>query len=212
MNAQVLFLEGQRSFTKEEKSRIRALISFIFKDTKEMLGIKHTVIFSFFKSGARMDGYTVAGDWIRITLPEKKSSFKELPAYIYHELHHIARSYSEAQNIQNKINLLDMLVAEGMATYFEMQKVKGIPFPHGQYQIKDLRKHFKLLEANLAATNIDYFEWFLGATKKLPYQFGYKMGKYIIDQVFAHNPKITIAQLTKMPTARIWKLSKINLD
>lgn len=210
MQTQVIFLEGLNRFSSAEKNQLKKVVDRTSKDAIKLLDIKNPVIFTVFKQGKIVNAYTASSDWIRITIPENKFLVKELEAVIYHEMNHVARGYSEFKNRMKGISLLDAVIAEGLGTYFEMSKVSGIPFRHGKYKIEQLKKRFKDFKHSKNDKNYNHFEWFFGEGNK-PNQFGYKMGKYIIDQVLQHHPEISIKNLTTMPSAKIWKLSKIVL-
>ncbi|GAC1413591.1 MAG: hypothetical protein NVSMB66_5790 [Candidatus Doudnabacteria bacterium] len=210
MSNQIVFLEGLRRFSASEKVRYGKTILTVATEARKNLGTKNPVVFTLFKYGKIVNGYTAAPDWIRITIPERKFNIKELDATIYHELNHVARGYSETQNIANGINLLEAVVAEGLGTYYEMSKVKGIPYPHGEYNLTDLSKHFKSFKNNLKNKNYNHFEWFFGEGNK-PNMFGYRMGKYIVDEALS-NTELSVERLTGLPASKILKLSRIVLS
>lgn len=210
MKTDIFFLEGLSKFSSKEKNEIRAIIKRTADRTAKILGIKNPVVFTVYKEGKIVNPYTMAKDWIRVILPKGKFDKRELEASIYHELNHVARGYSEIENYKNGITLLDALIAEGLATHFEMEQVQGIKYPHGTYEQKELRKKFKSLKNNLNNKEYNHFEWFFGMGDK-PNQFGYKMGKYIIDEL-QKKKKYTARSLVKMPSSKIFKLSGIKLS
>ena len=63
------------------------------------------------------------------------------------------------------------------------------------------------LKKEFYSTKYDYEAWFHGNGK--PKQLGYKVGKYLSDEIRKHNPKLTHKDLVRMNAKELLKLSRI---
>lgn len=212
MISNVLFLKSKKDFSEKEKRQIKKTIKNTTNHAAKILNLKSTssinfTVYSFDKK--HVGGFTQAEDWIHITIPSKKFPDNELKGTIYHEMHHIARGYTGYS--KRKVSLLETLFSEGLATVFEKEQVlKRVP-KYSKYTNDFIKKWLpKIRKENLNSTNFSHDEWFFGKKGK-PFQFGYKIGTYLIKQIKKNHPELTAGKLVKTNVKLLLKLSKVKL-
>ena len=208
MKAKIHFLDSNNEFTVQNKKKISELVNKVFRDATKILSTN--VNFTFYRFGKKNGGFTQAKDWIAITVPAKdKIDYRDMQAMLYHELHHIARGYSGYLE-EGKHFLLNTLFSEGLATAFEVDKqVKGRRSTHDKYTLTFVQKWLPELKKQFYSTKYDYDSWFHG--KRKPKQLGYKVGKYLADEIRKYNPKLTHKDLVKINAKELLKLSRVKI-
>lgn len=211
MEARLVFLESQKRFSNVEKKKITALTERVFADAAKTLGITSTVNITFYRHGKGNGGFTQAKDWIAVTIQEGAIDYDDLEAMLYHELHHTVRDYAGYMEEGKKHYLLNSLFSEGLATAFELEKEpRGRKSTHGVYTMALVKKWLPRTKKELfSTTNYDYAGWFHGAGR--PRSLGYKLGKYLVDEIRKHHPELTHRDLVKKDARELLKLSKVRI-
>jgi uncharacterized protein YjaZ len=210
MEAKLFFIESRNEFSSSDKNKITSLSQRVFKDTARLLGITNDVNITFYRWGKKNGGFTQAKDWIKVTIPKGSIDYLDLEAMLYHELHHTVRGYAGYME-NGKHYLLNSLFSEGLATAFELDKEpKGRKSTHGRYTMKLVEEWLPQTKEELySTTNYDYAGWFHG--KGRPKQLGYKLGKYLYDEIKKHNPELTHKDLVKKEAKELLRLSKAKI-
>lgn len=210
MEVKLFFIESRNEFLTAEKNKISNLAQKVFKDTTGLLGITSDVNITFYRWGRRNGGFAQAKDWIKVTLPKGSIDYLDLEAMLYHELHHTVRGYAGYME-NGKHHLLNSLFSEGLATAFELDnEPKDRKSTHGTYTAKLVEKWLPLTKKELySTTRYDYAGWFHGHGR--PKQLGYKLGKYLYDEIKRHHPELTHKDLVKKDAKELLKLSEVSI-
>jgi len=127
---------------------------------------------------------------------------------IAHELSHVARM----EVTQLHTTLLDALVSEGIGVYYE-------EFWQGEYaeshwgHILDeqgIVREWDIARPELASLTFDYSDWFYGRQNGHPIYTGYSLGNTIVKAFMDAHPSISIAELSRLPSADIVKEGKFS--
>lgn len=210
MKPNIIFIESQKEFSNSEKSTIISIVERVFGVSKKELGIECVVNFTFYRFGKHSSGFTKAKDWIEVMLPKGQVDFIDLETMLYHELHHIARGYCGLLE-DGKHYLLNSLFSEGLATAFEVEHaLSGRKITHDKYSLALVDKWLPEMKKEFYDTrNYNYSGWFHGEGK--PKQLGYKIGKYLVDEVRKNNPQMTHKDLVLINPKELLKLSKVKI-
>lgn len=162
-------------------------------------------------------GSAESKEWIRLKIPLRwkswrhKSSYvnEKLPEEIYHEIHHLVRNhvYSLEKNYKPH-RLINSLISEGLAILFSEENL-SLKVSYATYREKAIKKWFSAVRKEKWSRNYNYRAWFHGEGK--PLWLGYKIGKYIIDQLKKRHPNLTARKLARADTKKILKLSGVKL-
>jgi uncharacterized protein YjaZ len=205
MKARVIFIGD--SFSSSDKQRLNSFISRIARRAAKILKIsKKSVYFTVYRFKRRKynSGFTKAKEWIELTLPTGKIDYKDLEGTLYHEMHHIARGYCGMLEKAEHF-LLDTIFSEGLATAFEVEQVSSRLPKHARYTSALVRTWLPRMAKEFSSTTFDYCEWFHGQGK--PAKLGYKIGKYLVDEIIQRNPSKTPAKLAR---TEAWELLKMS--
>lgn len=210
MEAKLFFIESSSEFSAVEKKKISSIAQKVFKDAIRLLGITNDVNITFYRWGKKNGGFTQAKDWIKVTIPKDPIDYLDLEAMLYHELHHTVRGYAGYME-NGKHHLLNSLFSEGLATAFELDKEPaGRKSTHGTYTTKLVEEWLPQTKKELySTTHYDYAGWFHG--KGRPKQLGYKLGKYLYDEIKRHYPELTHKDLIRMDAKELLRLSKVKI-
>jgi uncharacterized protein YjaZ len=210
MEVKLFFIESHNEFSTAEKKKITNLTQKVFKDTAQLLKITNDVNITFYRWGKKNGGFTQAKDWIKVTIPKDLIDYRDLEAMLYHELHHTVRGYAGYMEV-GRHYLLNSLFSEGLATAFELEKQQhGRKATHGTYTMKLVEEWLPQTKKELlSTTHYDYPGWFHGNGR--PKQLGYKLGKYLYDEVKKHHPKLTHKNLVKKDARELLRLSKVKI-
>ena len=210
MKATPIFIESAEEFSESDKKEISALMQRVFSDATEILGITTSVSFTFYRFGKKNGGFTQAKDWIASTIPKGEIDYIDLEGMLYHELHHIARGYCGYME-EGEHYLLNSFFSEGLATTLEIEKQpKDRITTHGEYDLDLIKEWLPQAKDELYDTeNYDYTAWFLGEGR--PKQLGYKIGKYLVDEVRKLHPELTHKDLVRMDAKKLLELSEVTI-
>ena len=208
MKPNIIFIQSTREFSEREKKQITGLVRKVFTDASKDLNIRTLVNFTFYRFGKNNRGFTQAKDWIDAALPKGRIDFMDLEPMLYHELHHIARGYCGYLE-SGKHYLLNSLFSEGLATSFELEHASlNRKMTHHKYTFALVKKWLPKMRKDLYNTKeYDYAGWFCGKGK--PKQLGYKIGKYLVDQIKKNHPQMTHKDLARKDARELLKLSKV---
>lgn len=208
MKINIFFLESDIKFAKEYKEKLETIIRNSAKRAAEILGIKKKVInFTVYPSKGSSTGFSQAKEWIILNIP-KNYPKSNLIGLVSHEMHHIKTDFC---NYSKRKTFSDALFFEGLAIAFQTEQLKKAP-RYARYNGKLVRKWLPILKKqDLSAKDYNYYEWFWGQGKK-PKFLGYKLAKYLMDQIQKNYPNLTIIDLTKKKAKDLLKLSKVRLS
>lgn len=206
MKINVIFLKTDIGFNREYEKRVERLIREVANQAAKILDLKGKVINFTVYPYKFAEGWTRAKDWITLTIP-KNYPENELRGLVCHEMHHIKTDYCV---YSERKTFLDSLFFEGLAVAFQIEQSKKIP-KYVKYDSKLIKKWLPVLrKQNFSSKKYNYYEWFWG-TGKLPKSLGYKLARYLIDQVQKNYPNLIIIDLTKKRPKELLKLSGVNL-
>lgn len=209
----ILFLKSKNDFASEEKCQIENSIREIADRAVNLLEIKGVINitvypFVWYMLGKPwVGGVTKSKEWFELTVPPKIYLPDDLEGIVYHELHHIAREYSYYTEIGGHKSLLNSIFSEGLATVFEMEQVPSrIPVCiRNDYDILELKKWFPELREKMWSSNYSHETWFLGKGK--PWWLGYRIGKYLVDQISIRHPNLSLISLARADVEELLELS-----
>jgi len=204
MKTKVIFI-GE-SFSLKDK---RHLKSFILESTNrvaKILKIKNkSLYFTVYRFKGKTNlGFTKAKDWIEVTIPLGKIDYKDLEGLLCHEIHHIARGYSSMLEKGEHV-FLNTIFSEGLATAFEIEQIPSRLPRYAKHNPLLIKTWLPRMAKEFSNTNYDYAEWFHGVKK--PDKLGYKIGKYLIDEIKRRNPSKTAANLVRVSYKKLLKMS-----
>lgn len=199
----LIFIQSNKEFSDSDQKKITALAKAVFKDTHKKLGIPGVVNITFYRTGKGNGGYTQAKDWIQVTVPKGKIDFVDLESMLYHELHHIVRGYN---GYKTDLTLLDTIFAEGLAADFELDNSQPErKKTHYKYTKALVKKWLPEAKKEFSSNEYNYWSWFHGKGK--PKQLGYKLGKYLVDEVCKNHPQLTQKDIAKLDTKKLLQMS-----
>jgi len=142
MKLNIVFLKSAKGFTKKEKRQIKNIIKNATYHAAKFLNLRDSNIINFtvYRFCKNYIGaFTQAEDLIYISIPRrKKINEKELKSTIYHEIHHVKRSYFGYS--KKKTSLFDALFSEGLAIVFALEKVPEYVPKWSKYTKKFIEK------------------------------------------------------------------------
>lgn len=119
----------------------------------------------------------------------------DLPRSISHELHHAVRWRAVGYGK----TLLEVLISEGLAVYFEQEVWGGKPSPWATALSKKVLAEIHVqARTEYANTKYDHTRWFFG-TGDLPRWAGYTLGYQLVGTYLKKNPDQTAATLVSAP-------------
>ena len=195
------------SFSLSEKQHLKSLIVRITGKAARILKIKNKSLYFTvhrFNKWKTISGFTNTKDWIEITIPPGKIDYKDLEGIIYHEVHHIARGYSSMLEKGEHV-LLNTVFSEGLATAFELEQVPGRLPKYASHNLSLIKKWLPRMAKEFSSTTFNYFAWFHGQGK--PNHLGYKIGKYLVDEIIRRNPAKTPVSLARIDSRQLLKMS-----
>jgi uncharacterized protein YjaZ len=213
MKINVIFLESERGFKKEEQKKVETIVKTVTKDTIRVLGgdqeYVNITVYPFdvvVKGKSFLAATTMSTEWVQLIIP---SDWKEddLKGTVHHEMHHAVRGSVPYRKEDQ--NLLDAIFSEGLANTFQIEKVPGYVPDYATYKIEDLQKFFPDLKKEMNNKNYAYYDWFFGEGER--WWLGYKMGTYFVDEVFKNNPKITHKKLVHEDAKNLLRLSGVQI-
>ena len=127
----------------------------------------------------------------------------------YHESYHLARGYS----FESKgLGLLDVALEEGMATKFEMLRAGADP-KYGQYHDEETMLAIlgEVVEAGKQDGDIDWGKWKFYDPQTERHWVLYRVGTFLVDDILAGHPELTIEDLAGMPRDEIFALTSLEI-
>lgn len=217
MKLNITILESEKDLGKQDSKRLQEVIREHAQRVCGLLGIKLLNVTVHLNQNVIPEtgevGYAAGKDWIQITIDPAKNP-KELhkiindiiPATIYHEVNHIARE----KYVGESKNLLEAIVAEGLADVFAEECWPKFKAPWSVYQQKNVRPFLKSLKSDKNSKKYSHNDWFFGTGKK-PRWLGYKLGSYIVQSSKEKNHDLTALKMTKITAKNIVRLSGISI-
>lgn len=208
MKINIFFLESDTKFTKKYKKRLETIIRDSARRAAGILGLEKNVInFTVYPLKGHSTGSSQAKEWIILNVLKNYPKSK-LRGLVFHEMHHIKTDFC---NYSKRKTFLEALFFEGLAIAFQAEQLKRTP-KYAKYNSELLRKWLPVLKKqDFSARDYNYYEWFWGQGKK-PKFLGYKLAKYLMDQIQKNYPDLTIMNLTKKKAKDLLKLSKVKLN
>lgn len=123
---------------------------------------------------------------------------------LYHEIHHIARGYC-AMLEKGKHVLLNTVFSEGLATAFEVEQVPSRLPKYAKHNPLLIKTWLPRIAKEFSSKDYSYTEWFHGYKK--PDKLGYKIGKYLVDEIIKRNPSKTPTTLARVAAKKLLKMS-----
>ena len=205
MKVRVIFIGD--SFSLGDKQHLKSLILRVTGKAAKILKIKNRSLYFTvyrFKKWKTNSGFTKAKDWIEVTIPPGKIDYKDLEGMIYHEVHHIARGYCGMLE-KGKHILLNNVFSEGLATAFEIEQVPHRLPRYARHIPSLIKKWLPRMAKEFSSTKFNYSAWFHGQGK--PDHLGYKIGKYLVDEIIRRDPSKTAANLVRVNAKKLLKMS-----
>jgi len=204
MKTEVIFI-GE-SFSSRDKQCLKSFILKITKKVVKILQIKNkSLSFTVYRFKIKTNlGFTKAKDWIEITIPPGKIDYKDLEGLLCHEIHHIARGYSDMLEKGEHV-LLNTIFSEGLATAFEIKQVPSRLPKYARYNPALIKAWLPRMAKEFSSKDYSYTEWFHGDGK--PDKIGYKIGKYLVDEIIKRNPSKTPTNLVRVSSKELLKMS-----
>lgn len=152
--------------------------------------------------GGRAISPTEARYYFDPTHPKVVESLKEWKErQVAHETNHLAR----LQTNKPGVTLLDALISEGLATYYE-EHWKNIyqPTPWGHVlSAENLTREWNQARLDLLSPRYNHGEWFFGQNGKHSVWTGYSLGTAIVDGYMSKHPQCPMSQLVRKPSIEI---------
>lgn len=205
MKTRVIFIGD--SFSLGDKKRVRSCIAKTAYKAVKFLKIKNKNLYFTiyrFNKWKTNSGFTKAKDWIEITIPPRKIDYEDLDGMVYHEMHHIARGYCGMLEKGEHV-FLNSIFSEGLATAFEVEQVPSRIPRSAKYTHLLVKTWLPRMAKKFSSTKYNYFEWFHGQGK--PDKLGYKIGKYLVDEIRKKYPSQTPVTLTRIDSRKLLKMS-----
>lgn len=205
MKTKVIFIGD--SFSLKDKQRLKSLIVRTTGKAAKILKIKSKSLYFTvhrFNKWKTISGFTNTKDWIEITIPPGKIDYKDLEGIIYHEIHHVARGYCFMLEKGEHV-LLNSVFSEGLATAFEIEQVPGRLPRYARHIPSLIKKWLPRMAKEFSSTAYSHSAWFNGQGK--PNHLGYKIGKYLVDEIIRRNPSKTAASLVRVNAKKLLKMS-----
>lgn len=219
MGVKVIFIPSKEDFSLTEKRLIEKIIVIHARKALTALRYKPAnlsfTVYPWERDG--MHGFTQAKDWIKIIINPKqfrtsRAAMKErLPFLVYHELHHAARGYVGYLPGKKKHILMDCIISEGLADAFAReQHPSRYVLSCTSYDVKEVRKWLPGLQK--IKWRKEYFgDPWIGGGEGKPKLLGYKIGRYIIENVKQTDDTLTASKLVKHKAKAILELGKLQI-
>lgn len=123
---------------------------------------------------------------------------------IAHEMNHLRRfQFGKMGN-----TLLDAVICEGLATYYEDHWGTDLETPWGHVLNEEqIRKLWVEAQEELGSDRFNYNQWFFGEGGKYPAWTGYSLGTAIIEAYVERHPTTSIKDLVRKSSKDILKKS-----
>ena len=101
--------------------------------------------------------------------------------------------------------LWNTVFSEGLANAFELEQVPGRLPKYARHNLSLIKKWLPHMAKEFSSTTFNYFAWFRGQGK--PNELGYKIGKYLVDEIIKRHPSKTPASLARVDSKKLLKIS-----
>lgn len=217
MKLNIIILKSKRGLKKQDSKHLRGVVDKHARKAGKLLGVDLLNITVHFSKNVIPEtgeaGYATGRDWVQITIDPTRKSKESLkiiseiiPATVYHEVNHIARE----KYVGESKNLLEAIVAEGLADLFAEEHWSKFKAPWSTYQQKKIQPFLKSLKNEKNSRKYSHSDWFFG-TGKYPRWLGYKLGRYIAQSAKEKKRNLAVLKMTKMTANKIVKLSGISI-
>jgi len=214
MKVNIVFLPSAHDFTVEQKGYLRETIRKAVRCAGNILSIKGLIditIYPFFQYiGGKpwVVGVAQSKEWLQFTVPPEVYNKKDLLGTIYHEMHHMARGYCVLHSeIEQPGFLLNSIFSEGLATHFEMEQIVDYTPAYSCYNVTEVKAWLPKLKEEMWKINYDHQRWFFENGEEL--WMGYKIGKYLVDQIIKNNPRCNSVELVNTSAEKLLELSGV---
>jgi len=217
MKIHITHIANNTSILKRDLEFVNKIIKRHAKKAEALLPFKINnftfTIYAWEKDG--VSAFTQAIDWVDIKinyrhLVSKKSLLDQLIYIIYHEMHHACRGYAGILPQNKEHILINSIISEGLADHFAIEQY---PSKHvletKNYDFLEISKWIKKLGRVMWNKESIDDSWLYGGKGK-PKMLGYKIGRYIIQEIKGKNPKLNSINLVTATPEKILKLSEIN--
>ena len=221
MKIKIINIPSNQTSPKESFDLVDRTIIKHAKKAAKLLPFKVSTL-SFTIYPWKKDGisaFTQANDWIDIKINinqlinNKKINTKlldQLIYIIYHEMHHACRGYAGILPKNKEHILINSIISEGLADHFAIEQYPAKSIIETKtFDINEIKPWLKKLSKVMWNKESDDDSWLFGGNKK-PKMLGYKIGRYIIQEVKNHNDNQNAIKLTFVAPEKIIKLSQIS--
>lgn len=119
-------------------------------------------------------------------------------ASLQHELAHIVRNATRGYGK----TLLETMVSEGTASYVEQGLNQKLRIPYIQ-RIRGEEKFLRHAKKIMKRKKYDHGAWYFGSGA-IPNWMGYRLGYNIVSAFMKRCPKVSIAELVRLPAQQIY--------
>lgn len=212
MISNIIFVQSDKEFKKEEKEKIRNIIKTTANRVSKILELAKNKKINFviyFAEINNIEGLTITKDYIRLDVPlRRKLDEIYLKNTVCHEIYHTEKDW--VYYLNKRSSLIEALFQEGLASVFSLEMTPGY-FPKCyRYTEKLIKKWLPEVKKEKYYKYYSYEEWLFGAKGK-PNNLGYKIGTYLVEQIKKHHPELTADKLAGKDVEALLKLSKVKL-
>jgi uncharacterized protein YjaZ len=220
MKIQIIHIPNNNSVLKKDLDAVEEIIKKHANKIEKLLPFKVKnftfTVYSWKKDG--ISAFTQAVDWVDIKINFdqliNKSGFNvklldQLIYIIYHEMHHACRGYAGILPKNQVHILINSVVSEGLADHFAIEQY---PTKHvletKSFKLSEIGKWVKKFGKVMWNKESDDDSWLYGGKTK-PKMLGYKLGRYIIQEVKDRDPKQNSIKLVRATPEKILEMSKL---
>jgi len=221
MRIKVIFLSSSTNFSRTDKNKIRSIILEHARRAASALRFRASE-FTFTVYPWERDGvhaFTQAKDWVRVTINPRQLAFKRKRAkmierliyIVYHEMHHAARGYTGHLPGKKQHILMNSIFSEGLADIFAREQYPSkYVLKVTSYNLRQVKKWLPRLRKIKWRREFFGDPWLSGGQGK-PKNLGYKIGRYLVENVKKHHPRLNTAKLAREDAKKILKLSAVRV-
>ncbi|GEM_PF-1874113 len=221
MRIKVIFLPSSIDFPNADKNKIRKIILNHAKKAAAILRFREGE-FTFTVYPWERDGvqaFTQAKDWVRVTINPRQLAFRRKRAdmierliyIVYHEMHHAARGYAGFLPRKKHHILMNSIFSEGLADIFAREQYPSkYVLKVTKYNLQQVKKWLPRLRKIKWQKEIFDDPWLLGGQGK-PRKLGYKIGRYLVENVTKRHPRLSAANLVRKDAREILKLGGVKV-
>jgi uncharacterized protein YjaZ len=212
MISNIIFIQSEKDFKKKEKKKIRNIIKTTANRVAKILKLSKNKKINFSVYFAKInsaEGLTITKDYIRLDVPlRKKLDEVYLKNTVSHEIYHTKKDW--VYYLNKRVSLIEALFQEGSASVFSLEMTPGYYPKCYRYAEKFIKKWLPEVKKEKYYKYYSNEEWFFGAKEK-PFNLGYKLGTYLVEQIKKYHPELTADKLVGKDAKELLKLSKVKL-